>query len=310
MAEDIIWRLPPFRIDSEVLSLAGDQKIDWGVLAHSVPESWKHSRGKGVRVAVLDTGAGEHNDLPTAAFKHNFTSSRYEWDRNGHSTHCAGIIGARDNDTGVVGVAPECEIGYCKVLGDDGSGSTSWIAKGIRKAISEKADIISMSIGGGYSSDVQKACQEAIDAGCFILAAAGNSGYRGRNSIDYPGKLQETICVAAYRSDGKIADFSSGGDEIDIACPGERILSTYPGNQYRVMSGTSMATPFAAGIIALMIASGNRPKNLYELRDVLSKNAEDAGQQGKDVRFGWGKPKLDGLVYEHDGDGDDLFYFW
>lgn len=304
--EPQLWHLPPFIIESDVLSLAGDQKVDWGLRMNDIPEQWEKSRGKGILVAVLDTGRGDHVDLPDPVFSFDFTGS-HDRDRNGHSTHCAGIIGARDNDTGVVGVAPECEIGYCKVLSDGGSGSTTWIARGIRRAVAEGANVISMSIGGGYSEDVQLACQEAIEAGCFIFAAAGNSGFRGRNSIDYPGKLEETICVAAYREDGRIADFSSGGEQVDIACPGEKILSTYPGNQYRIMSGTSMATPFGAGLCALMLEDGMGPKSMVQLREVLKANSEDMGAAGPDVRFGFGRPVPAKLVPE-DGP-DDMFYF-
>lgn len=307
-----IWRLPPFRIDSDVLTLAGDEKIDWGLQMNQIPDEWAGSRGKGILVAVLDTGAAQHNDLPEPTFAFNFTSSRTAYDRNGHSTHCAGIIGARENETGVVGVAPDCNIGYCKVLGDDGSGSTTWIARGIRAAIKEGANVISMSIGGGPSDDVKEALDEALDAGVLCFAAAGNSGYRGRNSVDYPGAFPTTICVAAYRRDGRISDFSSGGPTVDICCPGEQILSCFPGNQYRVMSGTSMATPFAAGLCALMLEDGKGPKNVRDLRDVLKANCEDRGPAGHDVRYGFGNPIPSRLIPDDEGgpaDDDDFFFF-
>lgn len=312
MSEEQIWHIPPYRVDSDVMTLSGDEKIDWGLQMNAIPDEWAGSQGEGILVAVLDTGASDHMDLPKAAFAHNFTSSRTASDRNGHSTHCAGIIGARANDTGVIGVAPKCSIGYCKVLGDDGSGSTTWIAKGIRAAIREGANVISMSIGGGFSQDVGQACIEAVEAGIMIFAAAGNSGYRGRNSIDYPGKLPTTICVAAYRRDGRVSDFSSGGEQVDICCPGEQILSTYPGNQYRMMSGTSMATPFAAGLCALMLEDGKGPKSLGQLRDTLKANCEDRGPQGFDVRYGFGNPVPSRLIPDDvtvPEDDDDMFFF-
>lgn len=311
--DDQIWIIPPYTVDSDAMSLAGGERIDWGLEMNKIPAEWEGSTGKGILVAVLDTGAANHVDLPEPAFAHNCTPSRSGNDYQGHSTHCAGIIGARANDQGVIGVAPDCNIGYCKVLGDNGSGSTSWIAKGVRLAIKEGANVISMSIGGGYSQDVEYAINEAVEAGIMVFAAAGNSGYRGRNSIDYPGKLANTICVAAYRRDGRISDFSSGGQEIDIACPGEQILSTFLGNRYRMMSGTSMATPFAAGLCALMLEDGKGPKSLGQLRDVLKANCEDRGPAGFDVRYGFGNPVPSRLVPddvtppERD---DDIFYFF
>jgi subtilisin family serine protease len=311
MNDEQIWRLPPVRIDSDAMTLAGDERIDWGLQMNAIPDEWAKSQGEGILVAVLDTGASDHMDLPEPAFAHNFTTSRWASDRNGHSTHCAGIFGARANETGIVGVAPKCSIGYCKVLGDDGSGSTTWIARGIRAAIKEGANVITMSIGGGYSDDVARACQEAVEAGIMVLAAAGNSGFRGRNSIDYPGKLPTTICVAAYRKDGRISDFSSGGEQVDIACPGEQILSCYPGNQYRMMSGTSMATPFAAGLVALMLEDGMGPKSLVQLRDTLKANCEDKGPTGFDVRYGFGNPIPRQLVPDDAPPkaDDDLYFF-
>lgn len=307
-----IWHIPPYTVDSDVMSLAGDERIDWGLEMNKIPDEWAGSTGKGILVAVLDTGAASHVDLPEAAFAHNCTPSRAVDDFQGHATHCAGIIGARANDQGVVGVAPDCNIGYCKVLGDNGSGSTTWIAKGVRLAIKEGANVISMSIGGGYSQDVEYAINEAVEAGIIVFAAAGNSGYRGRNSIDYPGKLKNTICVAAYRRDGRISDFSSGGQEIDIACPGEQILSTFLRNSYRMMSGTSMATPFGAGLCALMLEDGQGPKSLNQARDMFKANCEDRGPSGFDVRYGFGNPIPSRLVPDDNGgpaDDDDFFFF-
>jgi len=103
----------------------------------------------------------------------------------------------------------------------------------------------------------------------------------------------------AYRNDGKIARFSSGGPEVDIAMPGEEILSTVPGNRYQVMSGTSMATPAAAGLVACILASrpeDNSIRNVAGMRSFLQQHAEDRGDAGQDDRFGFGVPKAEELI--------------
>ncbi len=300
---------PPIRFDSETLDahrLA--QQIDWGQRERSMPEIWKRSSGTGVLVIILDTGVPQHKDLPEAAFTYNFSDSSSPFDRNGHQTHCAGIVGAKNNQDGVVGWAPGADMGHIKVLGDRGGGLSTWIAQGIRTAPNEwtkrKVDyvgcIISMSLGGGFDADQEQAIVEANAAGVLVVAATGNSGFRrGQSTVDHPGASNHTLGVAAYRRDGDIAEFSSSGPQVDIAMPGEEVLSTFPGNQYRVMSGTSMATPAAAGLLACILASRPRDesiRNVDGMRNFLAKHSEDRGQLGKDNRFGFGVPNAAELV--------------
>jgi subtilisin family serine protease len=303
------FNIPPVRIDSvpmDAKTLA--QQIDWGLRERSMPDVWKWCSGSGVLVIVLDTGVPQHSDLPEHAFAYNFTNSSTPFDRNGHQTHCAGIVAAKNDNDGVVGWAPEATLGHIKVLGDRGGGLSTWITQGIRTATAEwkkrKADyvgcVISMSLGGEYDVDQQQAIIEANEAGAIVVAAAGNSGYRGGSStVDHPGASAFTLGVAAYRNDGAIANFSSGGPEVDIAMPGEEILSTVPGNKYQVMSGTSMATPAAAGLLACILSSRPRDTSIRNIRGMkafLKEHSEDRGQLGQDNRFGFGVPEATELV--------------
>src|SRR6185437_4984179 len=139
-----MFRLPPFRVEATFTALS--ETIDWGLTAYQIPDHWKATRGKSVKVAVLDTGIDEaHPDLKDAFDDaRDFTRSRFgPIDRHGHGTHTAGTIGARQNDIGVVGVAPDCRLLIGKVLGDDGSGSSATVAAGIDWACDSGADVIS-----------------------------------------------------------------------------------------------------------------------------------------------------------------------
>jgi subtilisin family serine protease len=277
------------------------QKMDWGIKALRVHEVWKTSRGEGVKVAILDTGVSKHDDLGINIEKGvNFTSADakdYE-DRVGHGTHVAGIVAAADNDIGVVGVAPNARIYVGKVLGDNGSGSFDWIIRGIDWAIAERVDIISMSLGSNMGNEeLHAAVKRAYDKNITVVAAAGNDGdeYDDSDNIDYPGRYPEAIAVGAVNKYLKRSWFSSNGEKLEIAAPGEDITSTYLKNGYAVLSGTSMATPFVSGVLALLIAKHkNNDDNKTpidtpaRIREHLIRTADDAGEIGKDRFYGYG----------------------
>jgi subtilisin family serine protease len=307
------YKLPPVRLDSPPMKMhALSQQIDWGLRERSMPEIWERSAGEGVLVFILDTGVPEHIDLPDPLFTENFTNESSRYDHDGHHTHCAGIVAATNDSNGVVGWAPEATLAHIKVLDDYGHGFATWISRGIRSATQKwnevKSDfvgcLISMSLGGEFNEDQERAIVEANEAGILVVAAAGNSGYRGgKSTIDHPGASPHTIGVAAYRNDGGIASFSSGGPEVDIAMPGEEVLSTVPRNRYQVMSGTSMATPAAAGLLACVLASrphDNSIRTIDGMRALIKAHAEDRGALGKDNRFGFGVPKPDELVRDNE----------
>lgn len=306
---DTIVRLPPWRRASEVMSTLSARERDWGLNQFGIPEAWKLSRGKGVRIAVLDTGVdAAHPDLEGQILAtQDFTGSPYgAHDVQSHGTHCAGVIAARENDKGMVGVCPDLgqEGGGLivgKVLGDDGSGRSSWVADGIHWSLSQGAQIISMSLGLAHpDAGILTAVDNAVREGALVIAAAGNDG-GGGSSLDrvhYPARHRNTIAVGAVGNDKLIADFSSRGPAVDIAAPGHNILSTVPGGRYVRMSGTSMATPFVSAVVGLA-HSRDEIGSTDELRDLLYKHAQDVGRPGKDRDYGAGLIRPDAMLKDH-----------
>lgn len=219
--------------------------------------AWKGGfTGKGVKVAVLDTGAYNHEDVMFVD-SFNATETDSVLDIDGHGTHVAGIVGAtKDNGLGGAGIAPEAELYGVKVLDDDGYGYADYAMSGIRHAINTfNVDIINMSLGGvGYSEAYKKVIQEAVDHGTVVIAAAGNDS---SSTKAYPGAYDNVICVAATNSSGAKASFSNFGSWVDLCAPGVNILSatTRSSDDYDFMSGTSQATPVISGAAAVILSA-------------------------------------------------------
>ncbi len=269
--------------------------IDWGLKALGVPDIWKQTEGEGIKVAVLDTGiATHHPDLKDAIIKtKDFTGDGIE-DRQGHGTHCAGIIGARHDQAGIIGVAPKVQLMIGKVLNNHGSGRISWIIEGMKWAVAEGADIISMSLGASTGTpELEQACKDVIASNTILIVAAGNDG-EGNDTISYPGHYKDVICVGSINRKMKRSYFSSTGPNLKIMAPGEDVLSCYPPDRYSRLSGTSMATPFVAGVAALILAKhrklgGKTPcENQKQMLEHLIKVAKDIEDPGWDKDTGWG----------------------
>lgn len=255
--------------------------------------------GKRVRIAIGDTGYTKHVDGPDPVAAKSFISGQTIRDGNGHGTHCAGTALGRNG----IGVAPDADLMVFKCLSDQGSGSSSGIAAGIRWAVDNGADVISLSLGGGSSyGPTNDAIDYAFARGCIVNAAAGNAGYNGSNTIGWPSKYAGCLCCGAYQANGQIANFSSGGREIDWACPGQDIISfSTNGSGYRSMSGTSMATPYGSGFLALIVELMRRQGQaqwtaVEAVREWMKANMTDKGAPGFDPRFGHGIPVADSLI--------------
>jgi len=217
----------------------------------------------------------------------NFVSNHNDpYDDQDHGTHVAGIIAAtRDNNQGIAGAA-NVSIMALKVLDAEGLGEDSGIAAAIRYAADNGAHIINLSLGGGSPTQMlADACAYATQRGCLVVGAAGNDGV---NTVDFPANLDTVVAVAATDANDNIADFSNAGPGIELSAPGNDILSTLTGNNYGTMSGTSMATPYVAGVAAL-IKSANPSMTGEQLRERLAATCDDIGNAGYDELYGHGR---------------------
>lgn len=289
---------------------AHEQTTPWGIdrvfgnETHSFG-TWETASGTGIRVAVLDTGIDEnHEDLPALSGGVNTVDDTYYGsDGSGHGTHVAGTVAALDNDLGVVGVAPDIDLYAVKVLGDDGRGTDATVAAGIEWVVDQgNINVINMSLGGGHSLTIQRAVEDAYEAGVLLVASAGNSGPRP-NTVNYPAAYPEVIAVSATDENDSFPSFSSRGSEVELSAPGVSILSTLPSNRYGKYSGTSMASPHVAGVAALVWSIDPNLTNI-EVREILKSTAEDIGTSPD--RQGNGLVRADLAVDSLDnGDGDE-----
>ncbi|NET48882.1 MAG: S8 family peptidase [Merismopedia sp. SIO2A8] len=279
-----------------VVAQQEEERVNWAGTILGIPNVWSQTMGQGIKIAVLDTGIDlDHPDLVDGIIDtKDFTGDGVE-DINGHGTHCAGIIGARLNNVGFVGVAPRSELLIAKVLGNDGSGAFAWIADGVLWAVEQGADIISMSLGGPVSSHrLYQAIQVALAKGVMVICAAGNEGSLFQNSIGYPGRYGGVITVASHDENGNRSGFSSRGGEIDVMGPGSNIWSTYVDGGYAELSGTSMATPFVAGLSALLLSKHRQPGNSNntpidnneDLKNHLLRMAAHPGYHSNETGYG------------------------
>ena len=267
--------------------IADQPNHTWGLEATKAYSS--HYDGTGINVAILDTGFDlGHSDFPTHhrnIVMQNFTSDSTALDINGHGTHCTGTaVGNSLNNNGTIvryGVAPSANIRSAKVLNNGGSGQQRWIINGMKWAIDQGCEILSMSLGSrvwqgqGYSLQYERMAEYALQKGSLVIAAAGNDSQRDNGYISpvgSPANCPSIMAVAAIDQNLKVAEFSNGdinqspGSAIDIAAPGVNIFSSWPRpRNYRRISGTSMACPHVAGVAALFAQKDNsfRGKKLW-----------------------------------------------
>jgi len=289
---------------------AGEESIPYGVDLVQAQQAWGvGARGQGVKVCVMDTGVYDHEDLPPITGPAN---SPFMNDGVGHGTHCAGTIASPENGLGVVGVAPEAEIYSVKVFADDGGFAySSGILAAAQDCAAGGADIISMSLGGPLPNLFEiLGFRNLLRDGVISVAAAGNFG----NGLwSFPASYPGVVSVAAVDENKEKAAFSQFNRQIDVAAPGVDVLSTLPMTapcqicdqiddySYGTISGTSMACPHVAGVLALL-ASFKPEASPSDYIRAIERSAEDLGAPGKDREFGNGLVQAyAALEYLNDG---------
>jgi serine protease AprX len=272
--------------------------LDVSIPLLSVPAVWQAGvTGAGVTVAVVDTGIdATHPDFANRVAQIKDFTGEGSTDKNGHGTHVAGIIGGTGAGSNgkYKGVAPDCTLLAAKVLRGNGSGTTSDVMAGIEWAVQQGAHVINMSLGSDGACDGSDAlsvlCDAAVAQGVALCVAAGNAG-PGASTVGSPGCAKTVITVGATNDTDQVTSFSSRGPtsdgrvKPDVCFPGAGIVAcratgTSMGspvnNLYTSASGTSMATPHAAGACALLLQAkpGLSPQ---QLKDTLMNTAKDLG---------------------------------
>lgn len=281
--------------------------LDASVPLIGAPQVWEAGyTGEGVRIAILDTGIDPyHPDFAgRIAATADFTSEGPQ-DRDGHGTHVAGIAAGsgRASKGRYRGLAPEASLYIAKVLGREGAGLMSDVMAGIEWAVEQEVEIINLSLGGDPPCDgtdaLSETCDVAVEKGYVVCVAAGNGG-PAPYTIGPPGCAKEVITVGASTDQDEVADFSSRGPTTDgrikpdTVLPGAEIISCRAkdtslgnpvGEYYAQLSGSSMATPHASGIAALILQA--RPElTPAQLKALLMETALDLGLSPNDQGAG------------------------
>jgi len=277
----------------------------WNFQMVGAEKAWKKSRGKGVIVAVIDTGVAAGpvkkgkpcRDFNTTRFVpgYDFVNKNNDaFDDHGHGTHVAGTIAeSTNNNEGVAGLAFDATIMPLKVLSAQGYGTSAAIADAIRWAADHGANVINMSLGSSSPSDViHSACKYAYKKGVTIVCAAGNSFKEG---VGYPAAYPECIAVSSVGPTGNLAFYSSYGKQVALAAPGgdmsngaeggilQNTILKDGGDEYYRFQGTSMASPHVAAVAALIEAQG--VTDPAKVREVLTASATPKGEK---IKYGAG----------------------
>lgn len=278
-------------------------KEQWHMERIGAPRAWDFATGRGVTVAVVDTGIACETHGPfnkgtdllqtTCVGGWSFVSNNeHANDDQGHGSHVAGTIAqSTNNGIGATGVAFHASLMPVKVLNEEGWGTTADVADGIRWAADHGAHVINLSLGGPRNSKIlEDAVKHALAQGSIVVAAAGNSG----GSVGFPGATEGVIGVSASDPDDKLAKFSSRGNGVDIAAPGVNVTQQTickKGREkcevYPAYNGTSMASPHVAGAAALMVSLGVTDPAAVEGALKASARVVDTSENGKKL-FGAG----------------------
>ncbi len=291
-----------------------DNEYQWGPRKMFAQNVWGKNKGRNVRVAVLDTGLERsHVDAPAHIVyaKDIVDNDNNPEDDSGHGTHCCGVIAAQmNNNEGIAGIAPECEIMPVKVLGRPYTGpldaivGTAWdISKGIVYAANHGADIISMSLGGPLPSILMSTAISYAHRvkRCFIVSSSGNEAEsRTVPRCSHPAMNIHVVSVGAIDSSKRRCDFSNYGGNLNFVAPGYDIISLWKGDSYKACRGTSMSCPHVAAAAALYMSKTGYYGNFFkrrpgDVKTALEESASTATLLGPDIEFGHGLINLNSL---------------
>ncbi|MFF3018495.1 type VII secretion-associated serine protease mycosin [Streptomyces sp. NPDC057939] len=270
----------------------------WALQRLLLDALWAGTKGKGVRVAVIDTGVDRINPqlagaLDTAAGR-DFVDPKGGDGTNdtvGHGTKVAGLIAARPRrGTGFVGLAPEATVIPIRHNDGRGNGKAATLARAIDHAVAAGAHVVNISQDTDApltaDSDLARAVRRALDENVVVVASAGNDGLAGHGRRTYPAAFPGVLAVAASDRNNERAAFSQPGDFIGVAAPGVDMVSTVPGSGQCVDSGTSFSAPWVAGVAALLRAEHPGWTAGEVVRQIQS--TAERGVNGRDDQVGWG----------------------
>lgn len=269
---------------------SSSQSTPYGIQLVKAKEVWEryNIKGENVRVCVMDTGVNrDHPDLDQL-FGYDGNALVQPWwrDVDGHGTHVSGTIAANDNNLGVVGVAPGAEIFVARVFSTNGLFYSSNIITALQVCKDGGAQIISMSLGGPESVPYeQQAYKDLYEKFNIVTVAA--SGNTGGYDFLYPAAYDHVISVASVNRYRTRSTFSTRNSKVNVAAPGESILSTWENGSYATVSGTSMACPHVSGVVALMLSS-NPSATTAQIFSALASSSENPNTTGSDSNIGHG----------------------
>ncbi|MED3729538.1 S8 family peptidase [Priestia filamentosa] len=263
--------------------------FDWKVsISNLLNENMLLSNGKvytgnNIRVGVLDTGIDYNNKgLYVQGGISTVNNTDDYIDTNGHGTHVAGIISSSViHKDKTIGVAPKAQLFAIKSMDNKGHAREESIIAGVQWAIDHDIDILNMSIGSEIDSKgVREILEKAYDDGMFIVAPVGNSDYPTESSINYPAKYNTVLAVGSVNTELKRSFFSNIGPELDIVALGEEIYGPNINNTYTYETGTSVASPYVAGVAALLL-SANKDLTNDDLKEILILSANYLGNKNE-----------------------------